>query len=393
MSRRIRQFLVLVAACAMLAAAFGHNHLRAQAHAESMASLPPAAPLRAPPSVAVVAVSAEPHGALLQGFGSAEPRYELALTARVSGPVKVVGEDFEPGNIVSRGVQLATLEDSAYRAAAAAAANTLASARVDYLQEQRERRQAQAEWYASGMAGEPESALVLRDPQLAAAQAAVDSAEAALAEANENLAGTHIRAPFEALVVTRSIAPGSYVQAGAEIGRLMSTDRVEIAIALSASDWAKLPDADTMIRDGWTVTLRQVDTAHAQWAATVVRAERTLESATRQRALIVAVDAPLAQTPALLPGTFVEASVPGRRIEGVWKLPASALTQRGEIWVVGADHTLARLAVEPLFADADAVYVKPPEALAATPQTVVLQPLSSYTEGMAATPVGADDDE
>lgn len=393
MSRRIRQFLVLVAACALLAAALGYNHLRAQAHAKLMASMPPAASLRTPPSVAVVSVSAEPHGALLQGFGGAEPRYELALTARVSGPVKLVSEDFEPGRIVSRGAQLAALEDSAFRAEAAAAANTLASAQVDYLQEQRERLQARAEWRASGMSGEPESALVLREPQLAAAKAAVDSAEAALADANENLAGTRIRAPFDALVVTRSIAPGSYVQAGAEIGRLMSIDRVEIAIALSAADWAKLPDADTMIRDGWTVTLRQVDSAGAQWTATVVRVERHLESATRQRALIVAVDTPLEQTPALLPGTFVEASVPGRPIEGVWKLPASAVTQRGEIWLVRADHTLTRLAVEALFADADAVYVKPPEALAVTPQTVVLQPLSSYTEGMAATPVGANDDE
>jgi len=246
--------------------------------------------------------------------------------------------------------------------------------------------QAQAEWRASGLDGEPASELVLRQPQLAAARATLKNAEASVTQARRDLEQTRVKAPFDALITSRSAAPGSYLQTGGEVGSLLSTDRLEVAIALSAQDWASLPALEQMREAQWQVSLHNVEN-NQHWQATVVRAEQSLDETTRQRALIVAVQNPLEQVPELLPGTFVEARIPGREIDNLWKLPSSALSQRGNIWYVSEENALVSLAVQPLFADAEAIYIAAPAAMLNAAQQILVHPLSSYLDGMQVNPV------
>ena len=340
------------------------------------------------PNVAVVSVTTDSYRAQLNGYGEALPRYELELVSRVSGRVVALDDRFASGRVVDQATPLVTLEDHDYREAVASAEATLASARVTLLEEQREGEQARLDWQRSGMDGTPDSALVLREPQLASAQADVSQAQLALASAQHDLADTEVIAPFNALVVSRDISPGSYLQAGTVIGTLYSTDRIEIAIALSASDWEHLPLPDASDSSP-PVTLTSVEKGH-QWVGHVLRIEQHLDD-DRQRSMIVAVDRPLNLRPALLPGTFLEASIEGNSVDGLWRLPSAALSQSGDIWYVQDDNTLARFAATPTFSDSNAIYVRPPQKLGEGVQRVVAQPLSSYLPGMKVTPVEAED--
>lgn len=342
----------------------------------------------ATPDVSVVTVSAGSYRARLDGYGEALPHYELELVSRVSGRVTGLDERFASGRLISEDTPLVTLEDQDYQEAVANAEATLASARVSLLEEQREGEQARQDWQRSGMGGAPDSALVLREPQLAAAEAEVKQAQQALASAQRDLSDTRLTAPFDALVVSRDISPGSYLQAGTTVGTLYSTDRVEITIALPASDWQylSLPDAE---KTSLPVTLTSVETGQ-QWTGRVLRTEQHLDES-RQRSLIVAVDQPLDVDPALLPGTFLEATLDGSNVDGLWRIPSSALSQSGDIWYVQDDNTLANFSATPVFSDENAIYVRPPEALGDSVQQVVSQPLSSYLTGMKVTPVEASD--
>lgn len=337
------------------------------------------------PDVSVVSASSGDYAADVSGFGAANARYNLTLTAQVAGRVATLADGFDSGHTVKKGSLLLQLEDSDYRAALAAAENDLASARVDLLEAQREADQARAEWQSSGLDGEPDSPLVLHGPQLKSAEAAVANAEAAVASARKDLTQTRITAPFAALIVSRSVAPGSYLQAGGEVAVLYSTDRIEVAIPLSQRDWANLPDISTLDQGNWPVTLTAVESGE-QWQGYVLRAEQHLDDSSRQQSLIAAVDQPLAQTPALKPGTFVQASISGRVQSGLWRLPASALSQRGEIWYVD-NGTLARFSSEPVASDSDVIFIRPPQNLAGQPVQVVSHPLNSYLSGMKVHPV------
>ncbi|RJP74757.1 MAG: efflux RND transporter periplasmic adaptor subunit [Desulfobacteraceae bacterium] len=390
MIRRFSQwFIYLAAIIIFLVAVFYIHH---QIQAEVNRPSPVKTVTEQHPNVSVISVEACSHEAKVTAYGAASPHFKLSLTAQVAGQVEALAPAFEPGKRIKKGDLLARLEDCDYQAAVAAVQKDLNDARLSLLEEQRKGLQAKVEWASSGVSGEPESELVLREPQLAAAQAAVANAEAALISARKDLRQTRITAPFDALVVERCISPGSYLQAGSEIATLYSTDRVEIAVSLSAEQWAKLPETFLPNSGQWPVELTDVQNGR-RWSGRVLRAEQHMNESIRQRSLILAVDSPLDSDPALLPGTFVKATISGRSLDNLWKLPSSALSQKGEIWYVTDNNTLDCFSATLQFSDADAIYISTPDSLSAGDRKVLVHPLTSYLQGMAVNPVEDPDHE
>lgn len=343
------------------------------------------------PDVSVVRVSPGEYHANVEAFGASRAHYQITLTSDVAGRVQTVSDHFESGQRVQAGQTLAQLENSEYRAALTAAEQELAAARVTLLEEERAAIQAKSEWLSSGLEGEPDSALVLRQPQLAQAKAAVDNAKAQRDTAAYDLEQTHIRAPFDALVIERHVAPGSFLSAGGDVAMLYSTDYLEVRVALSEREWQNLNESDALINDLTPVLLTSVETGQ-HWQGTVRRVEQHLDDAARQRSIIIAVDDPLAKNPPLHPGTFLKVAIQGRAIDGLWKLPATALSQRGQVWYISEDNTLAAFDTQAAFIEEDAIYIRPPADLEDAPQQVVTQPLNSYQVGMRVKPVQVKND-
>jgi len=339
------------------------------------------------PDVRVIPITTGAYAVNVEAFGAAKSRYEVTLTAQVSGQVTELASKFESGRIVKQGELLLTLEDSDYRAALASAQNDLASAQVTLLEAEREAEQAILEWQTSGMNGEPDSPLVLHEPQVKQAQTAFASAQALVASAEKNLAQTRVKAPFDALIVSRPVSLGSYLQTGNDLAELYSTDRVEISLPISQLDWQKLPDMKVLEGGQWPVTLVSVETGQ-QWRGYVQRTELHLDDTTRQRSVIAAVDRPLEQASMLAPGTFLKAEIKGRELSNLWRLPSSSLNQKGEIWYV-SNGVLAKFSADPLASDEQAIYIRPPASLYDKTVNVLTHPLSTYMTGMAINPVEA----
>lgn len=336
------------------------------------------------PDISVVTVAPDGYKAVVTGFGEASPHHTLTLVSEVSGRVEKIGAAFETGQILKKGELIVSLDDTEYAAAVATAESELAQSRLELLEEERQVAQARWEWDSSGLKGEPDSELVLRQPQLAVARANVKKGEAELKLSRKNLAKTIVTAPFDCLVVSREVAPGSYLQAGAEIASLYSIDKIEIAIGLSGAEWDNLPSASEIA--GYQVEVAAVESGRS-WQGRISRVEHHVDSKTRQRTVIVEVEDPLGLSAPLLPGTFVKVTIPGKSMDNLWKLPGSALSQRGEIWYVTKDNVLASFQAQPLFSDHDSIYVTAPDNLAGIAQRVLVHPLSSYLTGMKVNPV------
>ena len=389
-SRRLLQWLLPIVAIILLVllGVYIKNQMQAQNNRPAMQKSEEIQH----PDVSVVNVTPEQHSTHIVAYGSAKPHYELTLTAQVSGQIKKLAKQLESGTLIKKGTTIVWLEDSDYQAAVAAAKQDLSDAQVARLEEERQSAQAQAEWRASGLTGEPASELVLRKPQLAAAQAAVANAEAALKSARKDLQNTRISVPFDALIVERSVAPGSYLQSGSEIATLYSSDRSEIEVSLSARDWQRLPQSQELNSGTWPVALSNSESG-AAWQGQVLRSEQHLDATTRKRTIVISVDKPFKQTPQLLPETFLQADIPGRTLDNLWQLPTSALSQKGEIWYISSDSTLASFSAEPVFSTSTAIYIDVPEQLADSEQQVLIHPLSSYVVGMPVNPVAGGSDE
>ncbi len=335
------------------------------------------------PEVNVVHVTTDSYQASVRGYGEAKPQYQLALTAEVSGQIVSMASNFATGLQVKQGEVLVSLDTAGYEQAVASAEATLADARLALLEEQRQGEQAQLEWQESGLNGEPDSPLVLREPQREAAEANVNLAQQQLKVAKRDLEKTSIRVPFDAIVVSRDVQPGSYVQTGNQIGMFYSTDRIEIQVPLAASQWIKLPEFSTETISDWPVTLVSTD-GKASWQGTVTRVQRHISSNDRQRSLIISVENPLQQTPALFPGTFVEAQIDGRQMDNLWRIPASAITQENTVWYVDSSNQLQKFAAEVQFSEGNFRYVIPAPAMQQA--DIVIRPLNTYLAGMVVEP-------
>lgn len=326
------------------------------------------------PRVTVLPRHADTHRSHIQAFAEVQAVDEIALRSQVTGKVVWRNPAFVAGGQVKQGTELLRLDKRDFQTAVAAAKQVLAEAKLAVQQERQQMRQAEREWQRSGLKDKP-SALLLRGPQLKAAQARQQAAKAALLKAERDLARTRIKAPFAAVIMQRSAAVGSYLQAGESIATLRSSDHAEVAVALSAQQWQLLPTDPV----GMPVTLYSRDQPEVSWQGKVIRSVASINQQTRLRNLIVSVEQPLRQAVPLLFGSFVQVDIKGRNIEDVFAIPSAALTADGYIWLE-VDEQLQRYRTTPRFSYQGQLFIDQgdlPEKI-----HLVRKPLASYLPGM-----------
>lgn len=369
------KLVITAIAAASIFAAVGINSVLS---ASQKRTPPPQAPAVAP-MVSVTQVKAVTGSASVTAYGEVTSRNQLDLTSQVSGQLVYLSPKFLSGKQFAKGEVLARIEPVIYQQALAAAKANLADVKLALAQEQLNSEQAKQEWQQSGLATETASDLVLHIPQLEAAKMKHEMSLKALEKAKYDLAQTEIVAPFDALVVARSVQLGSNIQTGTVIGQLYDTSLFEVSLPLSAQQWQLLPNS--YAEGNANITVELVDQANQhRWQARVDRRESHINSATRQRSLVVAVDKPLAQQAPLFPGSFVKAELTGQSFSGLWQIPASAMIDTGRVWQVTEQGVLAYLPVQLKFSDGNYAYVLPKADVKQA--QVVNRPLSSYLENM-----------
>ncbi|TPE54506.1 efflux RND transporter periplasmic adaptor subunit [Maribrevibacterium harenarium] len=386
--RKAFPWITFLAALAILAAAGVYIQQAIAAQQNQVKQQRPPAP-QPPLEVSVVEVVTTPHSARVNLVGIAHPRYELTLTSQVSGEVHSLGKEYEVGRFIKQGTVLITLKNPELIANLASAENSVANAELALKEEERQVQQAQAEWQAAGLTGQPSSELVLRKPQLAAARAALKAAQANLQLARERQQDLVIRAPFDGVITATQVAPGQYINANTTVATIHSADYAMIELQPSNQDWFKLPATDDMVEQRWPAQVESVDSS-ATWRGFVASVSQHLDSNSRLRSLFVRVDAPFDQVQPLLSGSYVSVQLQGKTIDGLWQLPNSSLSQKSEIWYVDEKQQLKNFAASPVFVDNRFIYIRPPVQLASQKQQVLTHPYNSYLVGTKVRPLVQD---
>ena len=369
--------------------------LGAVAIAFIMIQLRPEPPVREPPSrvpfvttrSAVLGEGAIP----VYGAGTVRPRAEIDVAAQINGKVAWVSPSFQGGGRLSQGQILFRIEDADYQNRVQQALANVAAGEVALLQAEEDARIAQEE-YELFRKRQPDAAagsanpLTLRQPQLAAAKAALDRDKAALADAELALARTEVVAPFTGIVRRESVDPGQFVAAGQGVGRLYASDAVEVVVPLSDADAALIPnlwrlragDGSRSVRA--TVSAEYGEQYHER-EGYVDRAEAALDEQTRTIDVVVRVPRPFSGNgPPLLVGQFVEVEIEGVAPERYFTIPRAALRTGNEVWALRDGDLVTIIPVQVLQRSDDVVYVT--GALEAD-QAVVVGGIQIATEGMS----------
>jgi len=341
-----------------------------------------------PPLVRVATVEPRDVALDVAAQGSVSPRIETTLVSRVAGQIVEVSPSFVVGGFFRRDEVLVELDRRDYELAIDAARSRVAQAELRLVREEAEAAVAREEWQELGE-GEPD-ALVLREPQLAEARAALAAARADLERSELDLERTRIAAPFEGRLASKRVDLGQYLTPGQAIAGIQATDHAEIRLPVGDDQLAFL-DLPLVSWNGQApgpevVLWQQFAGREHRWRGQIVRTEGEFDRRTRMLNLVARVDDPYglegaSERPPLVVGAFVDAQIAGRVVPGAVVLPRTAL-RSGEgdrVLVVDGEERLRWRPVEVVRAEGDSVVLS--GGLEAG-ERVCISPLDYVVDGM-----------
>ena len=323
--------------------------------------------------------------------GTVAPRTVSELTPEVSGRVIDVAESLVVGGFFEKEDVLLRLDSRDYELAVTRSQAAIAQAKLRLETERQEAAVAMEEWELLG-SGRP-TPLAMREPQIAEAQAALASAEAASQQAEYDLERTVVRAPFAGRVRQERVDVGQFVARGNSVATLYAVDAAEVRLPIPDSELAflNLPlayrDDEVAIGSvrGPRVILRSEFAGRRhEWRGTIVRTEGEIDPRTRMVHAIARVEDPYARgsdpnRPPLAVGMFVEAEIIGRSSGRVMVLPRTVLRGADRVLIVDdADHVRFRQ-VELFRLERDRILVK---SGIEEGDRIIVSPLENAVDGM-----------
>lgn len=324
-------------------------------------------------------------------MGVVKPAQSVELKPQVAGRVEWLAPSAEPGSSYAVGETLMRVEAIDYElaikrqqsAVLTAQANidtakaALVTAQNNLALEMGNQRVSQREFELLGETIDESSRdLVLRVPQLKAAEAAVQSAAAAVESAEASLASaqaqletakldlarTQITTPFNAVIAQKWADVGDVVGTTTPLFTLYGTDEfwVELSIPASQLKWVRFGEA------GSEVTLSNPTAWGIGQTRTgrVIRALPEVDADGRMARVLVSVKDPLARLPEnrgkprLWVNDFLNATIQGAAASDVIALSRQWLREGDTVWIMSADNTLDIRQVEPLYRGRDLVLIK-----------------------------------
>jgi RND family efflux transporter MFP subunit len=377
--RSIAVVLQLCLPCIVLVAAyFSYQHIMGSAPVAERSERPRSARL-----VEVMPAKVEDLRPVIDAWGEVVPAETLIVRPEIAGTVVSVHPDLAPGGFLAAGDVAAKFDDADLKLAVAQAEAEIAEidARISIEDGQQEIGKRELSRLSRNLT-DSQRALVLREPQMAQLRAERTAAEATLAQAENALARTVARVPFDAIVVAEDVAPGAMLTQGTVAAELVAADRFHITLSVPPAALARLDPGQTSVQ----VTQDSAWLPGESRRGEIVRIGAELSEVGRMAEIIVSVPDPMARNPEnagqpqLLLGSFVTARVEGKVVKNAISLDRRHLRDGDTVWVMNAEDKLEIRDVSVVWRGADYVLVK---GGLATGDRIIVSSLSSFTEGMA----------
>ena len=322
-------------------------------------------PVRLSPTVLIQTLKPSGYQIIVTAMGTVIPDREVVLKSRVSGEIVKIHPEFTEGGFLKKGTEIIQIDPQDYELALARKRSAVTDAEYALKLELGHQQVAKREWELLNQ-GKPaqdiEKELALRQPHLSKVRADLSAAEAELKAAMLDLDRTHITAPFNAVVRSKSVDRGSMVISQEPLAELVGTDayRIQVSLPVDRLEWIDVP-----VRDGDPGSKARVIYGQSnECSGTVIRLMGDLATEGRMARILVEVADPLGLktsnkdlTPLLI-GEYVRVKILGRKLDGVFQIPRTALRDNSSVWIVKENKILEIRKVQPVWRDADVVLLK-----------------------------------
>lgn len=345
----------------------------------------------------------------LRGFGVAEPVTVVRLSAEVAGRIVYTHPAFKQGKSIAEGEVIFRIDPLDYQAALdnlraelardeaalirtekeyAADQNRLSTIRrtMDLARAEYDRVRTLLEENSIGNRSAVDLAeqsmndaidahdqmkrsLSLYPVNIKEAKAAIISARADVAQAEADLARCTVRSPFTGRIKSTAMELGEYATAGKEVLTLADDSQLEILVSLDAREatqWLSFQNKDTAASPGWfpkpdpvACEIQWIEAKDHTWTGTL---NRLVEFDQESRTMTMAVRFDPVKDrcdgcPPLIDGMFCNISIPGKTIDGVFRLARWLVTTDNTIYVA-EDNRLKTRAVKRVYTDGDLVFLR-----------------------------------
>ncbi|MBW4968282.1 efflux RND transporter periplasmic adaptor subunit [Pseudoalteromonas sp. CR1] len=348
-------------------------------------------------SVSVLELVPQSYQVMIDSYGTVKPRTQSLLVAQASGQITEVSDEFREGGFFEKGDVLLKLDDRDHQAEVKSAQANLLTAEQSLLEEKARGQQALTDWKRLGGSSQA-SSLVLREPQLAAAQAQVLSAQASLEKAELDLERTKVTAPYAGRILSRSVDLGQVVSNNTQLATIYAIDSVEIRLPIKNKDlsFVNLPE---QYRDGaknqaGSLVKFSSDLVGEQtWQGQLARTEGAIDENAQQLYVVAKIDDPYKSTASnqypIKIGQYIKAQIAGKTVQNALIIPNSTIYQGTYVYVVEGD-VLKRKDVTFAWQNANQAMIK--TGLKANDKLVVT-PLGQVSSGTKVSILGAQPKE
>lgn len=315
----------------------------------------------------------------------------VALRSQVAGKAVFVSPALRAGASFAAGQPLVRIERRDYELRLAAAEAQLRYAEAE-LSKQRLRGEHRSQRFLRDNPGAAVPAIVARLPQIAREEAEVEWAKVAIEKAKVDLARTTLSLPFDGWVRTSRLLVGEVVRPARAVARVFPKDAIQVEARLSEADMAALgkcapaavgaPEAGAAGTTGCRAPpvlghAAKVRAGGHLFDVVVERVSAVVDLKSRLATLYMgfADTVPLEALPR--PGTFVNVTLDGPLLDGVFVLPDAAQREDGSVWIV-ADGALRSFAPHGLGHSSSGWLVTPFEPHGG----VVVGPVAGAREGL-----------
>ena len=299
------------------------------------------------PLVETITVTATTARVWLTSQGTVVPSQEITLLPEVSGKLIWVSEKFIPGSKLKKGEVIAKIDPRNYQTMVEAQKAQLEQALLNLELEKGKKRVAEREWTLLQKDLKPKDdlgrALAVREPQLRSAESNVAAARQALEKANLDLARTNLKAPFNAVILSKDADLGQVIGAGRPLAKLAGTDTFWVEANVPLGHVSFLRQETSKSGSSEAVIVQRSEGQVSEKTGKVIRVMSNLDPVGRMAKLIIAVEKPLSSKDGELPlflGAFTDIRVSGKAKSNVFKIPESVVQDDGKVLVLKEDNSL-----------------------------------------------------
>lgn len=331
--------MILILGCAVALAAY---FLRTGPEAKPK-KRPPISPL-----VQVIPLQYGPHQLTVTAMGPVLAARQINLTPGVGGEIMAISENMVPGGFFKKNETLIRIDPVDYQLAVERLESEVAKVQKDLELEMGNQRIAQKEFEILGeVVTDSEKNLMLRTPQLGIKKATLAGVKTTLAQAELDLRRTKVDAPFNGVVLTRSVNTGARVTESTVLAQLAGTDVfwLQLAIPTDQLQWITFPAAGEK-GSAVRIFLQEKGDNNSFRTGRVLRLAADVDEQGRMATVYAAIDDPLClqpenkSKPKLLLGSFVQAEIAGIELPSVIAIDRDHLREDNTIWLLQDDNTL-----------------------------------------------------